>query len=273
MNGLSDGPAAGSRRLADARLAVALAVALFVVYVAVPPYDFVAKVNLIGYGICSQDPNHSFFVGGTQLPLCARCTGTYLGGLTSLLFLLARRQRRNSGMPTPVALSVFVFGFVFFAVDGINSYAGLIAWLPRFYTPDNRLRLISGLLCGAAMMGVLVPLFNYTVWRTASSAAILDGRGLLAMLAGLGLVYVAVTRAEGWMYYPLALLSVLGVVLVLMTVNGLLALLLLRRERRAEGWGDAAFVLGAGLLLTAAELGGMSSLRYIVERSAGLWPR
>jgi uncharacterized membrane protein len=272
VNGTSDAPATGSRRLANSRLAIVLAGVLVMLYIVLPPHSLVAKADLIGYGICHQDPARSYFVGGTQLPLCARCSGTYLGGLVTLVILLVRKQRRHAGMPTTVALSVFAAGFAFFAIDGANSYASYIPWLPHLYTPDNRLRLASGLLCGAGMVGVLVPLFNYSVWRRPEEATILGGRGLLAVLAALGLTYLAVTQARGWMYYPLAFLSVAGVALVLTMVNGLLALLLLRRERQAEGWLDAVFVLGAGVLLTAAELGGMSSLRYVLERSAGLRP-
>ena len=33
----------------------------------------------IGHYICHQRPERSFFVGGQQLPVCARCTGLYIG--------------------------------------------------------------------------------------------------------------------------------------------------------------------------------------------------
>ncbi len=34
---------------------------------------------------CHQMPERSFFVGNYQFPVCARCTGVYLGGVLALI--------------------------------------------------------------------------------------------------------------------------------------------------------------------------------------------
>jgi uncharacterized membrane protein len=39
----------------------------------------VALIFAIGSVVCHQLPDRSFFVDGRQLPVCARCTGLYLG--------------------------------------------------------------------------------------------------------------------------------------------------------------------------------------------------
>ena len=63
----------------------------------VPPWPPLEKAHLVGYAICHQIPNRSFSLGGHILPLCARCTGTYLGiaiGLATVALLRPRARRR-----------------------------------------------------------------------------------------------------------------------------------------------------------------------------------
>src|SRR6478609_4249234 len=43
------------------------------------------KLDFLGFGVCHQIASHTLFLGGHQLPLCARCSGIYLGALTTLL--------------------------------------------------------------------------------------------------------------------------------------------------------------------------------------------
>ena len=40
----------------------------------------------LGHFICHQRPERSFFIGGQQLPVCARCTGLYLGAALAIPF-------------------------------------------------------------------------------------------------------------------------------------------------------------------------------------------
>ena len=47
----------------------------------------------MGYGLCHQLPERSFFGGGVQVPVCARDTGIYIGVLLSL-FLIAVLHKR-----------------------------------------------------------------------------------------------------------------------------------------------------------------------------------
>jgi uncharacterized membrane protein len=49
---------------------------------------------LAGSIVCHQLPDRSFHLAGAQLPVCARCTGLYVGGaLGSIAWLLWRRVR------------------------------------------------------------------------------------------------------------------------------------------------------------------------------------
>ncbi|HUQ89684.1 MAG TPA: DUF2085 domain-containing protein [Vicinamibacterales bacterium] len=49
----------------------------------------------VGSVICHQRPERSFFVNGHQLPVCARCTGLYLGGALGLLVWMGVKIARG----------------------------------------------------------------------------------------------------------------------------------------------------------------------------------
>jgi uncharacterized membrane protein len=54
-----------------------------------------------GSVVCHQQPERSFHLAGVQLPVCARCTGLYIGGALGVLtWLIWRRARR----PSPIAI-------------------------------------------------------------------------------------------------------------------------------------------------------------------------
>jgi uncharacterized membrane protein len=49
---------------------------------------------------CHQLPERSFFYKGKQFPVCARCTGVFLGYLSAFLFLAFRKI-----LPTKIAIA------------------------------------------------------------------------------------------------------------------------------------------------------------------------
>lgn len=55
----------------------------------------VAFIFAIGSVICHQLPDRSFFVDGRQLPVCARCTGLYLGAAAGFAAWLMVRIGRG----------------------------------------------------------------------------------------------------------------------------------------------------------------------------------
>ena len=61
-----------------------------------------AFIFAIGGVICHQLPERSFFLDGHQLPVCARCTGLYLGGTAGLIGWWATKLLRG-WRPQPMA--------------------------------------------------------------------------------------------------------------------------------------------------------------------------
>ena len=79
----------------------------------------------VGTVICHQRPERSFFVDGRQLPVCARCTGLYVGSAlaapvallaaTSAAVIGARRILVAAALPTLVTWTLEFAGLVPFA--------------------------------------------------------------------------------------------------------------------------------------------------------------
>ena len=224
-------------------------------------------LHLLGAGVCGQVPSHSFFVGGRQLPLCARCTGIYLGFLLGLVTMAAAGRKQASRLP-PTRVLVLLVGFVaLMGADGLNSYLDLLG-LPHLYEPHNALRLTAGVLCGLALSAIIYPIFNLTLWKAADSErAIRNCRELGLLLASAAPLIWIVQAGVPPLLYPIAISSILGVLVALTTVNAVIVLILTRRQGLATSWRHALPPLGLGLMAALFELGVMSALHRALLRA------
>lgn len=246
---------------------IALAAALVIIagFLLSPPWHPLDKADLIGSGVCGRIPDHSLFLGGRQLPLCARCTGTYLGALLGFTTMWAlRRQRATEMPPTPVLVAAVGF-IVIMGVDGINSYLNFFPNAPHLYTPRNWLRLATGTLNGLAMSMIVLPVFNFTLWKKGSPERTIRGFGELGLMLAMAAIMVYVVQLQiAALLYPVALLSILSVLIMLTLVNSMIVMIIIRREAVAETWRDAVLPLALGLVSTLAEIAVLNLFRYLV---------
>jgi uncharacterized membrane protein len=234
-------------------------------------HSFLDVLTLLAAGACGQIPSHSLVIGGRQLPLCARCTGTYLGALLGFLGLAALRRWRASGLPPSQVLASLVGFIVLWGIDGLNSFLTLLPHAPHFYQPHNLFRFITGMLQGLALSVVVYPLFSFLLWKdTSNERAIRNFRelGYLLIPAAL-LVWIVQTQAS-FLLYPVAALSVLGVLAMLTLVNTMIVLIVTRQENKAESWRDAFVPLSLGLLATLLELSALGLLRLALTQRVAL---
>jgi hypothetical protein len=146
-------------------------------------------------------------------------------------------HRRASNLP-PTRVIVLLVGFIgSMGVDGLNSYLSFFPNAPYLYEPSNLLRLTTGTLNGLALSIIVLPVFNFTLWREAS---------------------------------PLAIVSSLGVLVMLTAVNTMIILIVTRWENMAETWLDALLPVSLGLLATLAEIAGMDLFRLALTQQLGL---
>ncbi|MDI6901213.1 MAG: DUF2085 domain-containing protein [Anaerosomatales bacterium] len=181
----------------------------------------------LGYGLCHQLPERSFFAGGYQLPVCARDTGIYIGFVVSLAIVaLLHRGRRPSGFPRPLLLGIAFLMVAAMAADGFTSYASL-------RDTSNDLRLMTGLLAGYALAVAVVPILNGQFWERASDEPPLNRWPLLAAWLLSILPVFAVVRwvlPFAGIVYPV-LLSV--AIVATFTVINLVVICLIPRFERA----------------------------------------
>jgi len=244
-------------------LVVLLASTASLAFLIVTPDGPLTKADMVGYAVCHRIESHSFAIAGRQLPLCARCTGTFVGVLTGFLGQAMVLRRRRAGEFPPALIIVALGAFMLiWAGDGLNSYLALMH-APHLYEPQNWLRLSTGALNGLAMSALVYPVFNFTLWRHPTpEPAIRDLRDLgVLLLLEAGLVGLVLA---GWAFllYPLALLSALGVLTLLTSVNSMLVLMIVRRENVADTWRTALVPLLAGLTVSLIQVGAIDVMRY-----------
>jgi uncharacterized membrane protein len=269
VNGLSSTPSSTHRLR---RILIPVCTLVILVYVLFPPLSLLPKANLIGYSICHQIPERSFHLGDHQLPLCARCTGTYIGvALGFAAIALLRRWHTGEMLHTGMVVVMVCF-IAAMAIDGVNSYLSLFGTLPHLYTPHNWLRAATGSLNGMALCMIVFPVFNYTLRKHTQPVPPLRTVWELLALLAVDAAAIALVQSEpAWLLYPMAILTTAGVLWMLTLVNTMILLLVFRQDSQAETWRDIALPLLSGLVVTLVELTVMGAIRYAVTGTLG-WP-
>ena len=76
-----------------------MALAILLLYLLAPPHGLLDKADHAAYAVCHRISARSFAFAGRPLPLCARCSGTYLGAVAGLIVLAACGRRRAARLP------------------------------------------------------------------------------------------------------------------------------------------------------------------------------
>lgn len=228
-------------------------------------------LHWLGYGVCHQIPERTIHLAGQALPLCARCSGIYLGAMLGFLFILTQGRGRSSILP-PVRVLVVLLGFVaLMGIDGLNSYLTFFPGLPHLYEPQNILRLTTGTLHGLALSLIVFPVFAYTFWKESDTRPVLRGLrelGLLVLLAGL--LILLVNAGQDVLLYPVAVVESLGLLAMFSLLNGTILLMVTRRDGRGVTRRDAVLPLLAGLVMGLAEIAALDTLRLWLTSLLGL---
>ncbi|MEO7910441.1 MAG: DUF2085 domain-containing protein [Roseiflexaceae bacterium] len=193
--------------------------AVLLVFLAVPE-PLPLKLLLAMGGVCGLRPAHSFFAGGVQLPIESRMVGIYGGFMLTLLVLLALRRLGSRRLGSRSVIGVLALFFGSMAFDGINSTLADLG-LPHLYESTNLTRLLTGLLSGIAIAPFLLWLLSVmaTSRGKAPARAVIQSVWNLLILLVVNVGFAAlVVREQAALYYPIALMSVGGVVGVLAIV-------------------------------------------------------
>jgi len=160
---------------------------------------------------------------------------------------------------------------VLWGIDGLNSFLNLLPHPPHLYEPHNLLRLITGVLQGLALSIIVYPVFSFLLWRETDTTRVIRNwreLGYLLIAAAL-LVWIVQTQAS-FLLYPIATLSILGVLAMLTLVNTVIILIVIRREGKAESWRDALPLLSLGLLVAFFEISALGLLHFALSQRVAL---
>jgi hypothetical protein len=168
-----------------------------------------------------------------------------------------------------ILMGVFI---LIMAVDGGNSYLVLLGRPPLLYIPRNWLRTATGTLNGIALSTIVLPVFNFTLWKDPQPVRpVRTVWELLPMLAAGALAIVLLQAGVSWLLYPVALISTGGVLFMLTMVNTMILLILARQDGRATNWRQAALPLLGGFATTLLELTTIGAIRYFLTGTV-TWP-
>ncbi|MBI4769988.1 MAG: DUF2085 domain-containing protein [Chloroflexi bacterium] len=242
---------------------------VFVSWLLYAPAGLLGKADAVGYAVCHRIDGRSFHIGNIQMPLCARCTGIYLGvALGVAAMVVAGRGRAGALPPLRVIITLILF-IVAMGLDGVNSFLTLLPRLPHVYEPQNWLRLVTGTLDGVAMAVLIFPMFNQTLWRNWEDRPVIANMREVGVLVLLAAVVIALVLSDNAVIlYPLALISVGGVVLLLTLTNSMLFMLITRTENKARAAWDALLPLTGGLVGSFALILLIDVVRFV---ATGAW--
>jgi uncharacterized membrane protein len=115
-------------------------------------YLFAFGTYLVGSLLCHQRLERSFFLWGSQMPVCARCTGIYFGAALSALVALAGRHVRADDASARMLLMVSV----------IPTAGTLIYEWTTGHMPANWIRAAAGVPIGVVVAWIVLRLVRST---------------------------------------------------------------------------------------------------------------
>ena len=248
-------------------------------YLFIAPPGLLGKADGIGYAVCHRIDERSFHFFGRQLPLCARCTGEFNAAAITLLFL-GIVSRKRGGMAARGILAVLAVFFLAFAMDGSNSYLyllkeirpGFLPQVPNLYVPNNTLRLLTGSGMGIAMAAMLFPVVNQTLWRVQDDRPVMGWKEFGGLLGLIALVDLGIDLEVAVVLYPVAFISVLGVLALLSMVFGMVWVMIMRQENSLELASQLWMPGLAGITLALLMVMIIDLLRYHLTGTWGGFP-
>jgi uncharacterized membrane protein len=207
----------------------------------IAPEGALGKLNAVGYAVCHRIDVRSFHIGDRQLPLCARCTGEFYAAGFALIFQIFMSGKR-SNLPSRGIIAVLVLFFLAFGIDGTNSYLYLLKQtshvaldkIPNLYVPNNVLRLFTGSGMGIALAAVLYPVVNQTLWRELDDRPALEWKSLGILIMSVVVIDLLILTESPIILYPIAYLSALGTLSLLVIVFAILWIMIMRRDNTFE---------------------------------------
>ncbi len=249
---------------------VALSLVILTTLLFFPGASLLNRMSWLDSGICAQIASHSFYPGGERLPLCARNTGIYLGFLVTLTTLYGKGRGRAQQLPPKPLFILLIGGVTALAIDGLNSFL-LDLGIQHLYQPNNLPRLATGLVTGLAMALLILPMLNRLLWRGYSEeSSVASWQELLQYLPGLVVCFFVVASQNAFILYPIALLSTIGILIAVGSLNLIALVGVSRRDETFERYRELLPFLSLVFLLAVGEMLLLAQLKLTLLHTLGL---
>ena len=240
-----------------------IALGLFILWLFLTPEGILGKADAVGFAVCHRIPERSFNIGDRQMPMCARCTGLFLGAMLGLGFQLAQ-GRKGKMPPIPV---IILFGLLALAwvLDGINSFTMLTPRLPSVYQTQNWTRLVTGTGMGLAISAILLPAFIQTVfkdWRDSSGFG--KWYQVMSVIAIAVIVDILILLEIPWLQYIFSLISAVSVFVLLTMIYSMVLVMLFKRENSYDSIRQLFIPLTGGFIIALIQIGAIDLARYLI---------
>ena len=225
-------------------------------WIYIAPPGLMGKLDAVGYAVCHRLDSHSLHIGDIQMPLCARCTGEFNAAFIALVFQGFIGSKRSK-LPNRGILAMLVLFFLAFAIDGSNSYLALMKTnypgafsnIPNLYITDNTARVFTGSGMGIAMASVLFPMYNQSIWRVPEEKPALGWRQFGILICIILLFNFGMLTQNAFILYPVAILSTLGVLLLLSMVFSIVWIMVMKQDNAFDHLRQLWLPAVAGLTL------------------------
>lgn len=239
-----------------------LALILTAIWLFLTPSGILGKADAVGYSVCHRIDARSFHIGERQMPLCARCSGMFIGAVIGLVYQVA--QGRKGKMPPIFVLVLFGVFALAWALDGSNSFLMLLPGIPSVYQTQNWTRLVTGTGMGLAVSVILYPSFIQTIfteWKEESSLE--NWKKLVGLLALAAAVDLLILLEIPWTLYLLSLVGAAGVVILLVMIYTMILVMVFRKDNTFENIRQLQTPLIGGYLIALAQIGLIDLLRFL----------
>jgi uncharacterized membrane protein len=242
-------------------LLILIAVVLLGVWLWFTPPGLFGKADAVGYSVCHQIPERSFQMGERSFPLCARCSGMYLGAFVTFLYQLKRK--RAGELPPKKILFILGFLLLLFAIDGGNSYLHFFKNAPTLYEPNNTFRLITGLGLGIGMAAILYPIFNQSIWADWMPISPITSMVDLFKLALVNtVIFLIINSGNILIMFSLALISSGTIIFMLSMIYTILITMLFKKENSFQHLKEIKWMALAGFCCAIFQIGAMDMMRF-----------
>jgi uncharacterized membrane protein len=259
---------------------IAAAVLVLTGWILNTPPGLLGKADAIGYAVCHRISERSFHIGNYQLPLCARCSGMYLGAVTGLVFQSIMGWKRSK-IPHWSIIALLVVFVVAFGIDGSNSYLyllkqvspGILPNIPNIYVPNNTLRELTGSGMGLGMAVMLFPAFNQTIWLDGVDEPAITGWKAFGLLLVIQFTFDLLVLGESpIVLYPLTIIGALGVWLLLTMVYSMVWVMVMGQDNQFSSLRQLWLPLLAGLTIAMIQTAAIDTLRFWLTGTWGAFP-